>query len=222
METKEQKPEWHQSPADEEPWWEQKEEHVQDGKIIRGGRALKQRAIKMQQKNDAIHTQKARALDDLCETPKPGEQWRIITEKQFNAYALILSVLERGQIDELYIAIYRINQPTVASIIQLIEDGRIKRAHFVISSFFTNTKVPEVWAKRLEGFCKKHPRADACFVHNHAKVVLIKTGKNHFVFEGSGNMSDNARVEQYLYENNAKTYRFHRDWMRELIFPKTA
>ena len=197
------------------------EDGAKKNRSIRGGgRALKQRAIKMQQKNDAIHTQKARALAELCETPKPGEQWRIITEKQFNAYALILSVLERGQIEELYIAIYRINQPTVASIIQLIEDGRIKQAHFVMSSFFTQTKVAEAWANRVEEFCKNHPRAHACFVHNHSKVVLIKTGSNHFVFEGSGNMSNNACIEQYLYENNAKTYNFHRDWMRELIFSK--
>lgn len=46
----------------------------------------------------------------------------------------------------------------------------------------------------------------------------IKDDKgNHFVFEGSGNMSDNARIEQYLYENNQKTFNFHKQWMNDLV-----
>lgn len=178
---------------------------------------LKQRAIKRITKNLEIHTLKAKALSDLCSKPKPNEQWRIITEKQFNAFALILYVLKTEQIDELHLAVYRINEPTVKAIIDYIEAGRIRSATFVISSFFNQTKKPEQWAIMLRDYCKKQPRTKHVYTHNHAKVVAIKTtDNNHYVFEGSGNMSDNARIEQYLYENNRLTFEFHKEWMQEL------
>lgn len=30
-------------------------------------------------------------------------------------------------------------------------------------------------------------------------------------------MSDNARIEQYLYENNEQSFNFHKEWMLELV-----
>jgi hypothetical protein len=34
---------------------------------------------------------------------------------------------------------------------------------------------------------------------------------------GSGNMSTNARIEQYIYENNKEVFDFHKGWMDEVI-----
>ena len=81
------------------------------------------------------------------------------------------------------------------------------------------TKRPERWAQDLKRFCNENP--DTCshvYVHNHAKVICIKDDRgNHFIFEGSGNMSDNARIEQHLYENSEEMFNFHKQWMDELI-----
>jgi len=178
---------------------------------------LKQKATKQIKKNNEIHFIKAKALSDLCRKPKKNEQYRIITEKQFNAYALILHLLESESIDEMYLAIYRINQPTVSSIIDFIEAGKIKNATFVISNFFNQTKKPEQWAIKLKDFCDTNINCKHIYTHNHAKVLAIKTKTGNYVFEGSGNMSDNARIEQYLYENNKKVFEFHKNWMLELV-----
>ena len=191
---------------------------VQDGVSVVSDSAIKQRAIKAIKKNQHIHFLKAKALSDLCRKPLPNEQWRIITEKQFNAYALILHLLETEIIEELYLAIYRINRPTVASIIELIDSGRIKKATFVISNFFNQTKKPEAWAIMLREYCGKSEVCDHVYTHNHAKVLAVNVGNSdYYIFEGSGNMSDNARIEQYIYENNKKVFDFHRQWMTELI-----
>jgi hypothetical protein len=48
-------------------------------------------------------------------------------------------------------------------------------------------------------------------------MAMKTTDGNHFVFEGSGNMSDNARIEQYVYDNNEQIFEFHKTWMNELI-----
>lgn len=169
-------------------------------------------------KNEERHYAAAKALADLCDEPKEGEQWRILTEKAFNAYAFICHLLTAGNIDELYLAIYRINEPTVAAITQMLDDGRIKHANFIISSFFNQTKKPEKWALQLAEYCAKHTdRTRFVYLHNHSKVVCAKRGDAYFVFEGSGNMSDNARIEQYLYERSKLTYDFYSAEFDKLI-----
>lgn len=181
-------------------------------------KVVQEKAIKRRIKNDQIHMLAARRLDQLCIRPLPGEQWRIITEKAFNAYAFICSLLQNGGVvDDLHLAIYRINEPTVDSIIEMIDDGRIQRATIIISNFFNQTKRPEKWAIKLADFCDGHPRVTFAYLHNHSKVVCAKQCDNYYVFEGSGNMSDNARIEQYTYENNRLVYDFHTEWMDRLI-----
>lgn len=175
------------------------------------------KAQKRMIKNDQIHFIKAKMLSDLCFKPKTGEQYRIITEKQFNAYALILHLLESEIIEELYLAIYRINEPTVDSIINFIECGKIKNATFIISSFFNQTKKPEQWAIKLRSYCEKNKKCKHIYTHNHSKILAIKTNSdNYYIFEGSGNMSDNARIEQYIYENNKLIFDFHKEWMNKI------
>lgn len=182
------------------------------------GDALKQRALKRIIKNDKIHFLRAKKLADLCVKPQENEQYRIITEKQFNAYALILHLLESEEIEKMYLAIYRINEPTVASICDFIAAGKIKKAVFIISNFFNQTKKPEQWAIKLKDFCDRNINCAHRYTHNHAKVLAVETTTgNYYVFEGSGNMSDNARIEQYVYENNQDVYLFHKTWMDELI-----
>src|SRR6056297_3410873 len=195
--------------------WEDKD--VQDGVNVSSEKVVKDAAIKRIVKNNEIHYRKAKALTDLCDIPKKNEQYRIITEKQFNTYALILSVIEKEEIEELIIAIYRINQPTVESIIDFIESGKIKKASFVISNFFNQTKKPEKWAIRLKEYANTKKNVKHCYTHNHSKVILIKTKNDYLVFEGSGNMSDNARIEQYLYENNKQSFDFHKGWIEKLV-----
>lgn len=183
---------------------------------------IEQRAIKKKLKNEQMHYIRAKALSDICSEPGEGEQWRIITEKQFNAFALILHLLQTRIIEEMYLAVYRINEPTVRSIIEFVESGKIKKSVFVISSFFNQTKKPEQWAIMLKQFADNTANCCHVYTHNHAKVLAVKTSKNeYFVFEGSGNMSDNARIEQYIYENSKQSFEFHKKWMTNLTIKKT-
>lgn len=188
----------------------------QDGVSVPEQQVLKPAAMKRYLKNIEMGYKMANELSVLCQHPEKGEQYVIVTEKQFNAFALVLSLVQDRIIDELYFAIYRINQPTVDALIQFIQDGRIKKGGFVISNFFNQTKKPERWALKLVDFCDNNRSFDCVYVHNHAKVLCLKEQDNYFVFEGSGNMSDNARIEQYRYENCRETFDFHKKWMVEL------
>lgn len=177
-------------------------------------RELDNRAARVFVKNEDRHFKLAKDLEDLCGVPAPGEQWLIVTEKAFNAYACIKSLLETRTIDEMYLAVYRINAPTVTALSRLIAGGAIKKAGFIISTFFRDSHRAETWANALTRFCDEHPDvARYAWRVNHAKVLIAKCGDDYFVFEGSGNLSDNARIEQYRYENNKAVYDFHKSWM---------
>jgi len=190
---------------------------TQDGISVSKEKIVKEKAIKKILNNNEIHFLKAKALSDLCFEPKKNEQYRIITEKQFNAYALILHLLQNNIIEEMFLSIYRINEPTVNSIIDFIEAEKIKEAYFVISNFFNQTKKPEKWAIKLKEFADKRKNVQHIYTHNHSKVLAIRTNKNdYFVFEGSGNMSDNARIEQYVYENCELSFNFHKNWITNI------
>jgi len=200
--------------ADIDTHWD---DMTQDGALVSAEKMLEGRALTMYRKNLNIHYNKVADLEDIAPLPEKGEHHVIITEKQFNAFALILRLIEDVDIDELYLAIYRINKPTVEAMISLMEHKRIKKGRYVISNFFNQTKKPEKWARKLRTYCDQSDRFEHIYTHNHAKVLACRCEDDYFVFEGSGNMSDNARIEQYRYENNKQSYEFHRDWMKELV-----
>ena len=142
-------------------------------------------------------------------------QYRLITEKSFNAIVVINFILNNYDIDEITIAIYRMNQKAVNKLKEIIEQNNIKLT-ILLSSFFRENKRYERWAEELITFSKNNNNANVYFAWSHAKVCLIKTkcGK-HIVFEGSGNLSDNARIEQYILENNKQIFEFHNEWIKK-------
>lgn len=181
-------------------------------------KVVEDKALKLRLRNDEIHCRKAATLDEFCQRPQPGEQYRIITEKQFNSYALILSILQQTDIERLWLSFYSINTATAESIINLVETGRIRQANLVMSVFFIAKKTPPKPIMLLKSFCEANPNMRCAFVYNHSKVCAIETADgNHYVFEGSGNCTDNARIEQFVYENNRLTCDFHASWMDKLI-----
>lgn len=128
-----------------------------------------------------------------------------------------MRLLQDGCIDDLHLAIYRINEATVNALIEYIDSGKIAHATFLISNFFNQTKKPEKWAIKLADFCRNNSKTTFAYLHNHSKVCCVKNSKGHYVFEGSGNMSDNARIEQYTYACSKSLYDFHVGWMDDLM-----
>jgi hypothetical protein len=157
-----------------------------------------------------------RYLEEIADFDLPeGTQYRIVTTKNMNALTAIYALLQNHEPEEIIIAIYRMNQPAVAKIISLSETVPIS---VLISSFFRENKKYENWTRMLETQAKQIENLSVGFAWSHAKVTLIKTkcGK-HIVFEGSGNLSDNARIEQYILENNKQAYEFHKNWIMEAM-----
>ncbi len=159
------------------------------------------------------------ALDDLCPVPRENEQWRIITEHPMNAYVFIVSLLNRENIKEMYLSTYRMNKLTVDNIIEKIENGRIGKAYFIINQLQGMSKTSAGPVAQLKEYCDNSKNAKMVYTNIHAKVFIAQVeGGAKYVFEGSGNLTDNGRIEQYIYERNSQVYEFHKDWMSEVLF----
>lgn len=169
-------------------------------------------------KYDNIVTQRAQDFDNLInDSLVEGLQYRIITERSFNAIAVIEALAAKYAIEKVTIAVYRMNIQAVRKIKDFIDDFDIE-CTILLSSFFRENKKYERWTRDLENYATVEKRCKIGFAWSHAKVFLAKTKCGmHIVFEGSGNLSDNARIEQYLLENNQQTYCFHEEWITEVV-----
>jgi len=58
----------------------------------------------------------------------------------------------------------------------------------------------------------------AC-LENHTKVTLLANHErgDYLVLEGSANYTSNPRMEQNIILNDQAVYRFHRDWLEEVL-----
>ena len=147
-------------------------------------------------------------------------QYRMVTDKSFNAIVVIDYLLKKYELVEIYIAVYRMNLLSVNKLKSIIDGGNVK-CFILLSSFFRENKRYERWAEELLMYAENKKDVEISFAVNHAKVFIAKTKDNrHIVFEGSGNLSDNARIEQYLIEDNEVTYNFHKQWIIDTLKPK--
>lgn len=193
--------------------WYDKKEKQQENIVIDKAKHLKAKI-----KYDKIIGKKARSFMEIVDGDlSENIQYRIVTTMSFNAISVLSYINDNYEIEEMYIVVYRMNQQSVLKIFDFINNSDIK-SYIVLSSFFRENKRYEKWCEDLSNYASSHDNVRLGFAWNHAKVFLAKTkcGK-HIVFEGSGNLSDNARIEQYIYENNEQSYKFHQNWITEIL-----
>lgn len=156
-------------------------------------------------------------MDIVGNKLEPGIQYRIVTNNSFNAISVYEFIANSEEITEMHIAVYRMNQRAVIFLKGIIDKNKIT-SNIVVSSFFRENKKYERWATELVAYAQNSILVKIGFTWNHAKIFLAKTksGK-HIVFEGSGNLSDNARIEQYIIEDNEYVFNFHKQWITELL-----
>ena len=159
------------------------------------------------------------SIDELLgKLPEKNEQIRIITQKSFNAFAILLYIAEKVNIEELILGVFRIDKNSVTGIKELYESMNIKQITIILSSFFIQTKKPERSAQMLIEFAKGKENIKIVFCWNHTKIMGVKTNDDrYYIIEGSGNMTDNAKIEQYLFEQSKEMFYFHKSWMEELL-----
>ena len=72
--------------------------------------------------------------DLLGRLPCENEQIRIITQKSFNMYAILLYIIEKINVSECFICIYRIDKNSIKGLNDLLQSGNLKNLTLLISN----------------------------------------------------------------------------------------
>lgn len=155
------------------------------------------------------HEAKIESLKNLLgQTPESGEAIFLYTLKSFNAFTFIVYVIKHvGVIEELCLSTYSLNERILNSMIKWYDKGQIKRIHLSISDSIRH-RMPKVYDLIELQSQSRDFNVNYCW--NHSKITLMKTAEESFVVEGSGNFSENAMHEQYIWMNDPKVYAFRK------------
>jgi len=142
-----------------------------------------------------------------------GTTYNIITQKVINPYGFILQALKHGTIKHLYIATYSINIKAMEIICNLMDSGLIENWTLLINcNMKFKMKGKDVFLLEEE---KNRENFTIIKKYSHAKVTLIEQEGRNIVISGSGNYSENPKIEQYTINNDRGLFEFHRGWMLE-------
>ena len=161
-----------------------------------------------------MHGERIESIKNLLgRIPGNGEIFFLWTVNSFNAFTFIPYVIkECGIIEELILSTYSINIRIIDALVRLIDSGMIKQVDIFISDSI-KSRLPKVCDHLLAVVGNKPIRVT--FSWNHSKIALIKTADHYFDIEGSGNFSENAAHEQYVFLNNRKIYDFRK---KEILY----
>lgn len=156
---------------------------------------------------------KVKSLSELCgKLPVPGELIFLWTTNSFNAFTFIPYLLKQyNQIDELIVSTYAINQRIIDAFLRLLETKQIQSTTILISDTMKSMH-PKVSDYLLHA-SQMHDNFNVFFSWNHSKVTLAKCNNEFYIVEGSGNWSENARHEQYIFGNHESIYNFRKLWI---------
>ena len=154
------------------------------------------------------HCRRVQTIRDLVAgPPRPGEMYFLSTVKSFNAFTFVPYLLQhREVIEELTISTFNINLRVLNSLMRLYHKGQVKKI-FILVNASVQKRLPKVYDQLM--FHQRHHEAiEVRLAWNHSKITLIRTAEDYFVIEGSGNWSENAALEQYIFMNDAKVFSF--------------
>ncbi|WP_375584269.1 hypothetical protein [Cyclobacterium xiamenense] len=164
---------------------------------------------------ESKHLAKIASLKNLMgKLPEPGEAFFLYTLKSFNAFTFITYIIKHcGEIDELTFSTYSINERILSSLLRWYDKGSIRKIRMSISESVRH-RMPKVYD--LIELQRKERAFEVCYCWNHSKVTLIRSRGNYFVIEGSGNFSENALHEQYLFLNDREVHAFRENCLMGL------
>lgn len=158
----------------------------------------------------SLHTEKIDNLKNLVKPfPGPGEAFFLWTMQSFNTFTFIPYLIGKfGKIETLMFTTYSINARIVNSLVKWFDKGLIESVEIIISDSFKH-RMPKV-DDLLNMLAHQRPHMVVKYAWNHSKVTLIEADSHKFIIEGSGNFSENAQHEQYLFMNSPEVYEFRK------------
>jgi len=169
----------------------------------------------IEQRNLIKQNLKVSILDNVLPEINEGITYNLVTQKLINPYGFILQACKHGVIRHLYIATYSINLKAMEIITNLMDSGLIENWTLILNhNMKFKMKGQDVFLLEEE---KKRKNFKIIKKYSHAKVTLIDQDDRKIVISGSGNYSENQKIEQYTINNDAELFDFHKSWMLDVL-----
>jgi hypothetical protein len=183
-----------------------------NGVAVIGKSAFKKK-MKHSERNDAF----ADIISQIEGLPKQDEFIRIKTTGTSDTGSIFDYIAKQSQsLDEVYIATWIISRENIDQICKLIDSGKIKSLTFVISKRLKELKKAN-YAHFVEQFEKRSNVVKFRVCNSHAKTFSAKADENHFTIDGSGNWTENPRIENYTIFNDIFSFNHNKQWMSEMM-----
>lgn len=158
----------------------------------------------------ATHFKKLESLEkDLHRLPTKDEFIFLQSAASFNAFTFIPFIAKPFHIEHLYATTYSISRRVIDAIMELHDSGMIARVTLLISDSMIKRNPQTI--DNLLAMQSTRGNVEVLFGWIHAKVALAKTAEHHFVVEGSGNWSENAKYEQYTFAESRGLFEFRKE-----------
>lgn len=119
-------------------------------------------------------------------------------------------------IDELYLSTWIISRYNIDMLCSFIDNNKLKKLHFVVSTRLKQLKKSD-YSYLVEQFEKRKDKIIYKVCNSHAKVFSFKSKDNYITCIGSGNWTQNPRIETYMIINDKETFEFNKNWMLEIL-----
>lgn len=174
------------------------------------------RILKRGSKREFISAMKKEKVEAfLTELPKPNESYHIVSNGSFDFYTFIPIVIGlMKSCNSFYGSTWTMNRGNVLDMLQLFDNKKIKTLN-VITGLYFKQRESSVYAQLVEGILEREQRY-IC-LENHAKITLFENGTDFITIEGSANFTSNPRIEQYVMTNSKELFKFHQNWMDEIL-----
>lgn len=158
-------------------------------------------------------------IDAIKEFPKENEVSSFVSKGLSDAGSFLNAVYQKeGAIKEAVICTWTISKTNIQRILDFVDEGKIEKLYFLINDGLlnTNSTKPIYAFLRLE-FDKRKDKISYAVANTHAKIQMYKTNEKYITISGSGNWSENPRIENYILIGGAESYNFNSGWVKDLM-----
>lgn len=161
-------------------------------------------------------------LDAIGGIPAPGVFVDVVTNGQSNAGGFYEVIRDTwGKVDEICLATWIINREYIDMLFADLNSGKLGNLVFIISNRMSQLgKGHSPNFNRLKTLAQENPKVKFRVANSHAKVFCLTNGSDFITVSGSGNWSDNPRIENYSISNDRTRFDFHKSWMEEIADAK--
>lgn len=169
--------------------------------------------IKKNDRNDNFNN----LIKEVNGLPNQEECVLIKTNGCSDTGSIFQHIIDNGNCNELYLSTWIISRQNIEIITKALDNGKLKKLFFVVSKRLKELKKSD-YSFLVEELNKRKEKTVYKIFNSHAKTFSISTENgNYYTVSGSGNWTENPRVENYVIFNDINVFNHSKEWMIEML-----